>query len=73
MGHHSVSEQCESSRDRPDVVVIQEMNVKKEGMLAFNSMPNMGTSIRTVKSTCQMPARPWEANSMLTPDDHIIW
>uniref|UniRef100_A0A7S0LVC6 Uncharacterized protein n=1 Tax=Cryptomonas curvata TaxID=233186 RepID=A0A7S0LVC6_9CRYP len=69
----SVTEQCESSRERLDPVVIQAKNVKKEGMLAFNSMPNLGASISAVKSTFQMPARPWEASSMLTPDDHIIW
>jgi hypothetical protein len=69
----SMTDRSESSGERKELVRIHGKNAKKEGMLSFISMPNMGETTSAVESTYQLPSRPWESKSMLTPDDHIIW
>ena len=44
------------------------------GMLSFSSMPDFSGITDSETECVQVQARPWRAQeSMLTPDDHIIW
>ena len=49
-------------------------NQKSKSLLSYSSMPNMDISDDLPSEYMQWQARPWQAQeSMLTPDDHIIW